>query len=199
MTKWILQFGFLIFLATAGWLLFNKNDRSGFSRSALTKNSGAHLFKLHKFEARRFTDGRLSGYIEARDGIYDDLSSLTLEGEVYGFQKKIADKETDSRSFTCQELRAVFDRSEQSEFSNQKLEEVDLFRDVQLKFKNYVMKTNFARYKADEERILSPEPIEVISETEKLNGSEGFILELDSNQFEIFGSIVGVMTPKKAK
>jgi hypothetical protein len=132
------------------------------------------------------------GYLAGKQGVFDDYYVLHLNGEVRGFRLK----EKNHQFFSCEELKAYFHNGNNAAVQDLSVEKVDLFRDVILGFDVHRMYTRFARYDFLEERAFGSEPVEMDGQGRNLKGSKGFSVNLATNEFELFGNVVGYFEPQ---
>jgi len=139
--------------------------------------------RIRDFRRTRVVDGRKVWEISAREAQYFDEQNLAVVSEPFV-------------SFFAKDGREVALRGEEGRvyLGGRELEKVELKGEIEVKFDEYELHTDAARYERARDTITSPGPVQISGENLDIRG-DTMVLDLSGQQLRVEGHVRMLLRP----
>ncbi len=188
MGKKLIVAGFLISFGLAVYLfvtrktpLLKENLESGVVRDPRVI--------LESFNVKRYQQDRLVQQISAKAGHFIDPNVLKLMSEV-----RASDELKNPPDYlSCEDATVLFEGDEMKSVYGEAVVRVADFEDnVTLTSNSNILRSEFIRYQAEKDLLLSDLPVQFEGQSAVLYGDSGFRYVIDGGDFEMSGQVRGV-------
>lgn len=189
MGKTVFILVFLGCMATA-LVLFLMRDETTIRENMELLDLDEPRIKFNKFKSVKYEEETVISILSADKAEFFSPNFVEARGKVFGWSQNDA-KQKSVRSdfakiyFVAKGITDIF--------NDPQIDEAFVRGNVSIVNGKETAYTEFAKYLAREKRIVSDKPIKLVSPKKTFMGNEGFTLNLESEELQIFGVINGVV------
>ena len=188
MTKKLVIVSFLLSFSVALYVFFSREERS--IRDSIKDSKKEPRIELEDFVIYRYQDNDLVGKLTSRIGNFYEPNLIELisevKGERYiGNEMETMESESAVANLKSKSLVEVLSGKDIS------LDVAELTGFVEVGINSHLLSTDYAKYEADKQMILSDRPVRVTGLGRVIDGSEGFSYFLEDQAMVLPGHIKG--------